>query len=53
MSSRAVRKAMKRLEEQKQLELEPTKDDQVETDEDDDDDTVGTPVNPFAMVSYH
>lgn len=51
MSSRAVRKALKRIEAQKALEKEP----QIEApeDADDDDDDVhnsAAPSNPFAMV---
>jgi hypothetical protein len=49
MSSRAVRKAMKRLEAQKELKPEPERDDPLESEEDEDEDT-RTPMNPFAMV---
>jgi len=48
MSSRAVRKALKRLEEQKQLQPESKAEEEVESDEEEE--TVSAPVNPFAMV---
>jgi hypothetical protein len=54
MSSRAVRKALKRLEAQKELEKGLSKDiDEpvVDDDEEEGDDDVPPPVNPFAMVS--
>jgi hypothetical protein len=50
MSSRAVRKALKRLEAQKQLEQQPPKDDPAEDQVEDDEDEIETPANPFAMV---
>ena len=54
MSSRALRKALKRLEAQKELERgTPKKDEQPEEEEEDDDeaaDVTPAPVNPFAMV---
>ena len=54
MSSRAVRKALKRLEAQKELEKESSiatspDDDEAEVRVDDNDNT-GLPSNPFAMV---
>lgn len=52
MSSRAVRKALKRLEAEKGLEKETPKEVPVEDDvEEDQDDDIRTPSNPFAMVS--
>lgn len=53
MSSRAVRKALKRLEAQKELEKNVTRVEQhPEEDEDEDEaeDFSPAPVNPFAMV---
>jgi hypothetical protein len=53
MSSRAVRKALKRLEAQKEMDLSPEKEDvQEEEDDEEEEDQVGSrPSNPFAMVS--
>ena len=48
MSSRAVRKALKRLEAQKELERRVPKED--EQPEDEEADVTPAPVNPFAMV---
>jgi len=54
MSSRAVRKALKRLEAQKELEKGiPKEDEQLEQDTEDEEveDVTLAPANPFAMVS--
>jgi hypothetical protein len=50
MSSRAVRKALKRREAQKQLESEILNDDKLETDEEEEDVKITAPTNPFAMA---
>ena len=48
MSSRAVRKALKRLEAQKELQQETASD--VPNDEEDEEEDTRGPSNPFAMV---
>ena len=52
MSSRAVRKALKRLEAQKEMELRPEKEDVAEEEEEEEEEEqLGSrPSNPFAMV---
>jgi hypothetical protein len=54
MSSRAVRKALKRLEAQKGLEKDTPKNVAAEdkTDEEEEDEEIRTPANPFAMVTF-
>jgi len=53
MSSRAVRKALKRLEAQKEMELSPEKEDvqEEEDGEEEEEQVASRPSNPFAMVS--
>jgi hypothetical protein len=50
MSSRAVRKALKRLELQKGLERETSNDHSIEDNEDEEEKDTKAPSNPFAMV---
>ena len=50
MSSRAVRKALKRREAQKDREKEVVGDVDIEEEEEDGDDEIAAPANPFAMV---
>jgi len=53
MGSRAVRKALKRLEAQKDLEKSAPKEEELPEEDDDAEETedfAPTPVNPFAMV---
>jgi len=53
MSSRAVRKALKRLEAQKELEKKSGKDSTAEDEDNgDEEDITMTPSNPFAMVIF-
>ena len=55
MSSRAVRKELKRLEAQKELERRVPKEDEQPEDENEDEeaeDVTPAPVNPFAMVRH-